>query len=309
MAKYRQPALLAVMITMAAYFGGKWLLDNVIEGPMDEARETTVQLKKQIKSRYDALIKLQAASKVVSGWQGQSLPSDTDAARSLYQAWLVELVDDVKLLNPSVNSSEPVSLKGLFHRLTFSVRGRGTLEQMTTFMFAFYQTDLLHQIRSVNISPTSKENQLDLSIAIEALVVRRAGGAGSSEQETVFNEFRRRALRISDRLASDRLEDYEPIVRRNLFSVGGTGVVDPTDYTYLTSISIVNGEPQVWFTARATDEVMKLRQGDVFEVGTLVCSIAEVYGSDVIITSEDGERWLLTLGDRITDAHALPPEF
>ena len=30
----------------------------------------------------------------------------------------------------------------------------GTLEQLTTLLFAFYQTDLLHQIRSLNISPT-----------------------------------------------------------------------------------------------------------------------------------------------------------
>ena len=91
--------------------------------------------------------------------------------------------------------------------------------------------------------------------------------------------------------------------------VGGSGIIDPTDHTYLTSISIVNGEPQVWLTARTTDEVMKLKQGDVFEVGSVVCSIAEVHGSDVIITSDDGERWLLTLGDKLTDAHALPPEF
>jgi len=308
-AQYRQYALLAVMITMAAFFGGRWALKNWIEIPLEEAKQKMELRKRQIKGLENGLRRIQAAGKLLAKWESQSLPSDPEAARSLYQAWLVELVDDVGLTGPSVNSSEPTNRKGLYYSLSFSARGRGTLEQLTNFLFAFYQTDLLHQIRSVNISPTSKENQLDLSIAIEALVLRRAGRASSDDQETVFDEFRQRTWRASDRLASDTLEDYALIVHRNFFSVGGSGVIDPTDHTYLTSISMVNGEPQVWLTARATDEVMKLNQGDVFEVGSLVCEIAEVYGSDVIIKSEDGERWLLTLGDKITDAHALPPEF
>ncbi len=308
-AKYRQYGLMALMLVMVVYFGGEWVLDNLIEAPINDAEQTTALRKKQIKDLQNSLGSLRKAGTLLAKWESQSLPSDTEAARSLYQAWLVELVEDVRLLNPSVNSSEPSNRKGLYHVISFSVRGRGTLEQLTTLLFAFYQTDLLHQIRSLNISPTSKQNQLDLSISIEALVLRRAGRASSDDQETVFDEFRQRTWRASDRLASGKLEDYDPIVHRDFFSVGGSGVIDPTDYTYLTSISIINGEPQVWFTARATDEVMKLREGEPFEVGSLVGEIAEVYGSDVIIKSKDGERWLLTLGDKISDAHALPPEF
>jgi hypothetical protein len=89
--------------------------------------------------------------------------------------------------------------------------------------------------------------------------------------------------------------------------MGTGGTADPLDHTYVTSISMVNGEPVVWLTVRTTNETKKVPLGEVFVIGPLVCTIAEVYGSDVIIES-DGERWLLTLGDKLTDAHALPPE-
>jgi len=306
---YRQYLLLAMLLAMMAYFGGEWVLDNLIEGPIEAAQRKTDSLRGRIKRLETGLAKIRAAGKLLERWENQSLPSDTEVARSLYQAWLVELVDDVGFGNPSVNSSEPLNRKGLFYALSFSVRGRGTLEQLTTFLFTFYETDLLHQVRSVNITPTSQQDMLDLSIAIEALVLRNAGRASSRDPETVFEEFRQRTWRRSDRLAFDRLEDYDPIVRRNLFETGAGGAIDPTDSTYLTSINIVNGVPEAWFTVRTTDEVMKLKPGEVFQIGSLVGRIAEIYGQDVIIESDDGERWLLTLGDKITDAHALPPEF
>jgi hypothetical protein len=108
-------------------------------------------------------------------------------------------------------------------------------------------------------------------------------------------------------LAFDRLDDYDLIVRRNLFGAG-QGETEPSDHTYLTSITITDGEPEVWFTLRTTDEVVRLREGESMQVGALEFTVAQARGSDVIIETDD-ERWLLTLGDKLTDAFALPPDF
>jgi hypothetical protein len=296
---------------MVAYFGGEWLVDRLIQGPIAVAHGRRAQLERDIRQRETSLQRLRDAGKLLATWEDQSLPADTEVARSLYQAWLVELVDDVGLAGPSVTSSEPQSRAGLYHTLSFSVRGRGTLEQLTKFLFAFYQTDLLHQIRSLTITPLQRAEEMDLSLAIEALVLEPSGAAqakpgASSPAESVYEEFRRRTWRVSDRLASSDPEVYGVIVRRNLFALGGG--FDPTDQTYLTSITVVDGVPEVWFTNRASDEVMKLRAGGNLEVGPLTFRLAEVFDTDVIIET-DGERWLLSLGDKIIDAHALPPGF
>lgn len=305
-AKYRQYLLGGVCAVMVVYFGGTWVLDNLLQGPIEEARKTTAKLNAAIEQREKALSKARAYLKVLEIWEGQSVPGDTEVARSLYQAWLVELVSDVGLTSPSVNSTELVSRKGVYNTLSFSVRGRGTLEQLTRFLFGFYQTDLLHQIRSVNISPVLRSDQLDLSLSIEALVLAPRGTAPSQDQETVFATFRERVWRVSDRLASPTLADYDAITRRNLF--GMSGAPDPADFTYLTSVSAVDGEPQAWFKQRTTDEVFRLGPGDVLHAGTLACTVVEIVGPDVVLETE-GERWLLSLGDKLTDAFALPPEY
>ena len=312
MTKYRKHILAAVFGAMLLFYVGDWLLDNVLTGPLQTRRAKTARLQREIKKKEDELARAREAGKRLAVWETQSLPSDTEVARSLYQAWLIELVDEVGLSSPSVNSGEPVSRKGMYHSMSFSVRGRGTLQQLTRFLFTFYRADLLHQIRTLNITPLGRSDKLDLSISIEALVLPEAGpkdrGAGDAEedQETVFEEFRERAWRDSDRLASLNLADYHPIVRRNLFGVGGSP--DATDHAYLTAVNYVDGQPQAWFTLRASDTILKLRKGEGFEIGQFAGTIIEIEGSDVVIESE-GERWLLTLGENLAEAYALPPEF
>ena len=312
LAKYRPYLLAGAFAALLLYFGGEWVLENVLQGPIEKARQRNASLEKQKRDKEEALRRAHRATELLVRWEKQSLPSDLESARWLYQAWLVELVEDVGLGNPSVNSGQPISRGGLFHTISFSVRGRGTLEQLTRFLFAFYRTDLLHQVRLLIITPLGNAEQLDLTLSIEAAVLPRAGPEGrkgdtaEARQETIFEDFRSRTWRESERLASLSLVDYEPVITRNLFGIGGTP--DPIDHAYLTAITTVDGEPEAWFKLRATDEVLKLRQGDALEIGPVAGAIAEIAGSDVIIES-DGERWLLTFGERLVDAFALPPEF
>ena len=121
-ARYRTLGLAAALFVMIAYFGGEWLIDHLIQGPIEAARSRRTQLERDVQQRETSLQRLREASKLLTRWEDQSLPADTEAARSLYQAWLVELVDDVGLAGPSVASSEPVARAGLYYTLSFSVR-------------------------------------------------------------------------------------------------------------------------------------------------------------------------------------------
>ncbi len=303
--RIRKLLLSAIMVGMGVWFGGQWVLENLIQGPLERERAQTERLRGDIKEREEGLIRIREASKMLEIWENQSLPSDPEVARSLYQAWLVELIDDVGLTSPSVTSSEPVLRRGVYYTLSFSVRGRGTLEKLTRLLFAIYQTDLLHQIRSIALSPMQRAEQMDVSLSIEAIAL--VAGSESEDAETVFEEFRRRTWRASNRLAYSHLDAYQTIVRRNLFGMGG-GTLDASDFTVLTSINEVNGEPEVWFTVQSTDQLIRRRIGESFQVGTLDLEVIEAFGTDVVL-EVDGERWLLTLGENLMDAFALPPEF
>ena len=108
---------------MAAWFGGQWAVERMIQGPLEEERRVTERLKDDIKQREEGLARIREAGKLLDIWQDQSLPSDPEVARSLYQAWLIELIDDIGLASPSVTSSEPV-LRHLLFACVFRARSR-----------------------------------------------------------------------------------------------------------------------------------------------------------------------------------------
>ena len=294
MNKHRKKLFMAVLAIIAAAYAGDWALKNLLEGPLKARENTRRRLEKSIEKQKEFLAQTRKAGKKLSLWEEQSMPSNTEVASSTYQVWLLQVIQYAGLSAQGVNSSEPVTRKGAYSLLSFSARAHGTLEQLTHFLFEFYRAGHLHQIRSLSITPLQKTGELDLTISVEAIVLP------STERDKEFT------TTVSERLASLQLADYAPIIERNLFAVGGG--LDPTDQTVLTTVTYVNGEPEVWFSLRGTDELLKLHKGDRLEIGQFSGTLAEIDGTDVIIESE-GERWLLSIGENLTQATALPPEY
>ena len=212
-----------------------------------------------------------------------------------YQEWLLDVVNRRLAKNATVDLGDAVGKNGVYHRLPATVRGRGTLEQVTMVLHEFYRAVHLHQISRISITPVPNTQQLDIVLIIEALILPDA------EQTDQLAQGR------STRLASGRLADYRIISQRNLFGDGGIGF-DPADFTFLTGINGINEVQEAWFTIRTTGEVLKLKVGQRFEVGDFQGTVAEIDERDVVIDS-DGERWLLTLGEHLSQATALPPEY
>ncbi len=294
MNKHRKKLLMGVIGLIAVLYLGDWLIKNLLEGPLETRRRTQARLEKNIEKQQETLARARKAGKQLSVWEEQSLPSNTEVASSTYQVWLLQVIQRSGLSAQGVNSSEPVTRKGIYSLLSFSARANGTLEQLTKFLFEFYRAGHLHQIRSLSITPNPKTGELDLNISVEAMVLPSSGRDKEFTTQT------------SDRLASETFEDYMSIAQRNLFDVGGG--LDPTDQTVLTTVIYVDNEPEVWFSLRGTDELLRLKKGDRLEIGQFSGTLAEIEDSDVIIES-DGERWLLSIGENLTQATALPPEY
>jgi len=291
---YRKHFLGLAFALLLAFYLGNWALDALYLKPLARAQRLTELLNERIELRERELAAARRAGMWLSACEAQSLPSDTEVARSLYQAWLLELVDHVGLAGPSVNSSPPSVQKGGFQALSFTVAGRGTLEQLTNFLFEFYTGGHLHQIRSIVVRPLARTDQLDLHLSIEALSLPTAD---RSDQLAAVR---------SDRLVFDDVQQYRVITERNLFSVGGSP--SAVEHTRLTGVTSDDGQPVAWFNLQTTGEMQKLRTGDVLEVDHFSGKVAEIEGNDVVLES-DGGRWLLTIGENLSEAAALPPEF
>ncbi len=298
MDKYRKHILTAVFGVMLLYVAGDWLLESALTGPLKTRRVYAARVQKQIDAKEKQLATVHRAQRALKNWRARSLPSDPEVARSLYQAWLLKAVDDVGLSDTSIDSGSPATKRGKYQSLAFSVRGRGTLAQLTELLYKFYNAGHLHQLGSLGIMPVPGSDELDISLSVEALAL-----FGADRNDRLCS------LR-SNKLASDSLDDYQVIVDRNLFSIGGAP--NAAEHTVLTAVtsSRLDGQDRLvaWFDLRTQGETVRLAEGDSLVLDRFEAQVVEISGSDVIVEMT-GERWLLTIGESLADALALPPEF
>ncbi len=282
----------ALGLMLVVYFGGG-VLDSILNAPFEERHRRIERLERDIRDREERLTEARKTARQVDVWDEQALPADVEVARSLYQAWLLELVGNVGLTNPNVDSGEPANRKGLYSLLTFSVRGRGSMTALTELLYEFYRAPHLHQIRTINLTPVGDEGQLDIALSLEAISLPKG-----SRRDALAEGF-------SDRLVFESLEPYLVIPQRNIFGTGGG--FDPTEHAVLTAVLSVDGAPQAWFTLRQTDELRKLNPGDKLRVGRLEAQVVRIENSDVLLSAR-GEYWLMTIGDSLAEAVAIPSE-
>jgi hypothetical protein len=295
MMKHRKAILAGVLALMALWYASGWLW-SLVTDPIAGLRQKQESLQKDIEKRRLELAEGRKAAKQLAAWAKRSLPADPQVARSAYQAWLLELVNRIGLTRPAVDSTQP-SDRGGHYSITFSLQARGPLDKWIRFLYEFYRAGHLHQIRSMGMTPVGKNEQLDVSLAIETLSLPGAGAGPRLSDEA------------ADRLAFESLEDYQAIALRNLFSVGGGA--DPAEQTVLTAIHHVSGVPEAWFTLRQETDperaVVKLRPGDTLILGLFHGKVVEIAEDDVVLES-GRQRWLLGIGENLSQALSLPPE-
>lgn len=289
----RKKLLYGVLGVIVLYFVGEQAKITFIDEPFQEANNRTGRLEKELAKAKRAYNKAQKTSRRIEQWEARSLPRDPSQARTIYQEWLVDIVARAGLTTPSFDSRNPVPRGDVYHSLSFSVRAQGTLEQLTAFLYEFYRADHLHQIQSIGITPRRNAGLLDVSINIEALAL-----TNSSQEDTL-------STGISENFADKDFQYFMPIVRRNVFGIGGEA--DPANFTRLTGVT-TQGVTEAWFTLGLENRVIKLKLGETLTVGQFTGTVAEINATDVILEA-GGERWLLATGENLSDASALPPEF
>lgn len=304
--KIRQYVLAAIFGLMVLYYVGGMLFEQLIQAPLQAARARTLQLQQNLDRRRKELAVTRQEIQWLAYWQQQALPPNRELAQSLYQAWLVQLCDEAKLSNRSISVGAPRSPGGQFQVLTFSLRARASLEQLVDFLFGFYRTDLLHQIRTLTVTPLGNANEFDISMSIEAAMLPEAFG-NLTDSEQILREFTARTWRPSQKLAQSDPDSYQQvIVGRNIFRLNP--LPDPLDYTFLTSIVESNGQREAWFLVRASDNLVRVKKGDTLELGQFRATVWEIFDSDVLLQADD-QLWLVSLGEAIAQAAAIPPQF
>lgn len=298
MALNKREKTLAIAVGCLALGLVAWLA--LASGPSDstaELRRTYDKLSKENEKKQDRIDGVQRkAVKRLADWNRRSLPSDPKVAQPLYVQWLMKVVGDVGLQGTKLTPSATNSRAGTFVAIPLSLQTRGSLDQLTQFLYKFYTAGHLHKVRSLTVKPLDDSKDFEFLISVEALSLAAA------DNRTELTTEPGARLELKD-LAAYR----QAVVRRRMESeryVEGLGLFTPyapppppprkpdpvvkverkpdppppkpepprfdaSKHAYITGIVDEGGAPQVWIHARTQGETLKLRQGERLEIGTV----------------------------------------
>lgn len=224
----------------------------------------------------------------------RTLPQIPNDAHTQYTFWLLELVQYCEFENHHVEPTTPTRVPAGWS-YQFTARGTGTLPQLTQFLLEFYCAPFLHRITSLTLKPVDgNPEKLECYITVNALALPKH----LTRQLPSGWHY--------SRLTYD-LPAYQIISNRNLLETARGGI-DKADFTELTGIMGIGDKTEVWFSVRTDGTTIKAKLGEIIHSGSFFGKLVEILDRDIVLLDHNGERWLLTMGEFLTDAFALPPE-
>jgi hypothetical protein len=271
----------------------------------DDARPTEIleadrnTKNEEIEKKKKILTDAKRDEKRYAEWRRRALPTDVVLARSLYQNWLRRLAEQSKIkqldLKPKEFQAkrEPGTKKDLYTQISFTLHGRASLADLTTFLHAFYKAGHLHQIRLLEIKPVEEGRELDVSMTIEALSLPNADRSSDLSEESGHG------------LLLAELKDYsETIEHRNFFAKVAPKEVekkaDPLQSVYVTGFTQVDGAWKVWLFDRTTSKKWILREGESFDIGDVHGVVKSIDETHRVSFEIGGQTRLLRNGENLT---------
>jgi hypothetical protein len=238
-------------------------------------------LSMKVDAKTKDLDKAKRAALKLDDWQQRSLPSNVEIGRTLYQNWLHEAVNKAGFRSTKIDGIPTQPHRGMYDELKFNIRGQATLQQLTSFLFDFYQKGHLHRISLLQITPLEKSGELELIITVEALALVDAVNHDKLTTEP------------GNRLMKKTLDEYaKMIVARNVFAPyeppkpkDGPRVAhddklppkfDHLEFTKLTGITEIDGKPVAWIETKTTGQSYKAREGEELDIAAAKVKVLHI---------------------------------
>lgn len=271
---------------------GLWLANRGWANYRDAVDDNSAAQAQAAESLADAkfeLMRSQRAQRTLRTWTRQSLPTNRNVARSLYQDWLRNQLSTAGLAVKELDDNSMDSSNGDISEVSFTVRAGGTLAAVTTFLHEFYAANHLHRISSSSLATTDEGEKIDLSLTIDGLIL-----ADCPRSETLAPE-----ADPADKQPLDKVQ--ATIVERNVFKpyqqAAKTEVVqaEATDdvdeearAARVTGMTYGGGGWLLSITKKDATSPELFRQGDRFQIGQIKGRITELDGRRVVFETDEG---------------------
>jgi hypothetical protein len=281
-----------LLVACAAVFG-IYGLDRLYQGWIEQpkqALDTEIdRLSKEIEESKRVQFASQKSGKRLEEYNNRALPSDPTLAKSLYQQWLLSLVETHQLKSASVDASQPVPVEiksrtkrgkreRVGYRIDYSLRGQTTLAKLSTFLDAFRRASHLQKIRSVSLNPIGNDGRLDVSLSIQVLCLDKAVNTDELSDWELTAE------------AEGVLKPPTTLVQRNPFAKGFAKALQDLELKAIT----VNrqGVTQAWFSTDGRGTIEKVSEGSSIPNHLHDVFVAQIESDRVLVRLSEGEHWI-----------------
>lgn len=201
----RERKLAIIVGTLAVLVVG-WFIQQSISTSFRERRNKIADLESKISQQRLQAMQSAIASRKRNEYEARSLPSQTASARSQYQRWLLERVQEAEFDKPLVSPVASREEGGTMTRHQFNISGQARLSSVVKLLYEFHRVNTLHRISRLTIRPINDSKYLTVQMSVEALSLNVAPPDGKLP------------LDPSPRLVGRSLDEYlKPIEERNLF--------------------------------------------------------------------------------------------
>ena len=296
----RNSILIVGLTLFLVWYISSWAYQTLYIEPRQRLGNEIEKLSGEIATGRNNLTMMTQFFSQTSGFYVRSLPQIPNDARSLYSFWLLELLQYSGFEDNHVVDNSPSRLQ--FSRdYRFSIQCTGSLSQLSRFLFEFYYAPFLHRITTMTLTPIEgNTEQLSFSITINAL------GLYPRQANDPYPLMNQIPTGWISRLVSNDLTSYQTIADRNLLQTAKGGI-DRADYVFLTGTPKIGEQKEAWFTIRTDNSGIRTKVGDPIHIGSFLGKVVEILDQDIVL-DRNGERWLLTIGECLNEAFALPPE-
>lgn len=300
----RNVIMIGLLAIFFVWYGLSWAYKSLYKEPRDRLGAQIAQLKQGIENGKRNIAMMQQFSGQNLLLYSRSMPRIPNEVRTQYTFWFLELLKFCDVEDGDVKSDNPTRMAFDGWNYRFHVRGNCTLDQLSRLLFEFYNVPYLHRITALSITPVEgKEGRIAFSMTVDALSIKPRY---PNDPYPLSNQLPQLPSGRLPRLASNDLTSYRAIADRNLLQAAKGGV-DRADYAYVTAINEVEDQTEVWITVRTDNSIVKVIKGDPIRIGSFRAKLVDILEEDLVF-ERDGRRWLLTLGDCLNQAFALPPE-
>lgn len=298
--KSREKLLAIGVGAVVLLFAARYLHGVFVTGPVADLEKQRASAEAKVEKTNKKVLAARAARMDVEELARHGLPANPIVAQERFQAYLVHLLASAGIASPTIMPGQPTQREGITV-VPFSLTADATIEAFTKFLYSFYSSPRLQQIKRLTLNPIERADMapsIRFSLSMEALGF---GEGNLAETESTV---------AGTRVGTDPAA-YRAVIERNvLFARGPGGAVLPAnspEHVVLTAIMHDQGKPEADVYDRARNKTRQVALGQDVAIGPGSGRVVDMGFRDLVVDIE-GQLWQWRLGQTFSQRVLLTPE-